>query len=466
VALIPVIMAGGSGSRLWPISRSQHPKQFVSMISEKTLFQETLERIKGLNHGRPIVVCGSDHRFFVAEQLAQINIDAKIILEPVARNTAPAIALAALESDPEDTLLVLSADHFIEDPESFGTSIAGAVKMANQSNRIVIFGVVPSSPHTGYGYIKAGDPVGKDSFTVSKFVEKPELTIAKEYLAAKNFYWNSGIFVFGVKTYLDELECFAPAILKACIDSSKAAIVDCDFIRIPEPIFKESPGDSIDYAVMEHTKKATMVELKCAWSDLGSWDSVADASLKDECGNVLIESCISIDSENCLVRASDQKLVALIGMDNIVVIDTVDALLVAKKTRLQEIKNIVNALGEHNPVTQQHRKVFRPWGWYDSVDQDNGFQVKRIHVNPGAKLSLQKHHHRAEHWIVVRGTAEVTCDGKIITLEVNQSTYIPLGGIHRLANTTEEPLEIIEVQSGSYLGEDDIVRFEDDYSRD
>ncbi|AOS95917.1 Mannose-1-phosphate guanylyltransferase 1 [Microbulbifer aggregans] len=470
--ILPVIMAGGSGSRLWPLSRQLYPKQFLSLCGDQTMLQQTCSRLAGLQHLPPLLVCGEEHRFTVAEQLrvAQQN-HSGIILEPAGRNTAPAVALAALHSlasgEGDPLLLVLAADHVIRDAAAFRQAVVEASNFAEEG-ALVTFGIVPTEPETGYGYIHRGAQRSSGShsaFTVDRFVEKPDRATAEKYLQSQEYLWNSGMFLFRASRYIEELGRHRPDILSACERALAGASLDVDFIRPEQNAFLECPEDSIDYAVMEKTHDAVVIPLDCGWSDLGSWSALWEISDKDAHGNTASGDVILHDSRNCYVQ-SDSKLIALIGLDNLVVVESDDAIMVAAKHRVQEVKKIVELLkAENRPEAMVHRKVYRPWGFYDSVDAGERFQVKRIVVNPGAQLSLQMHHHRAEHWVVVSGTARVTCGDKQMLLSENQSTYIPLGIKHRLENPGTIPLELIEVQSGSYLGEDDIVRFEDRYSR-
>lgn len=464
--MIPVILSGGSGTRLWPHSRKYFPKQFLSFISEQSLFQETLQRLEGLNAEAPLVICNEAHRFIVAEQLRQNGIQAQgILLEPVGRNTAPAVALAALQTaaqNPDAILLVLPADHVIQNLSAFHQALTIAQQQA-ETDKLVTFGIVPTAPETGFGYIQAGgDGL---AYTVQRFVEKPDRDTATEYLASGEYYWNSGMFMFKASRYLEELAKFRPDILNACQQALKHTSTDMDFVRLDTEAFTACPADSIDYAVMEKTADAVVVPLDAGWSDVGSWSAIWEVSTKDEAGNRCHGDVLTEDTRNSLLF-SESRLLATVGIENMVVVETRDAVLVAHKDRVQDVKAIVQRLETQNRGEKDwHRIVYRPWGCYDSVDAGERFQVKRITVKPGATLSLQKHHHRAEHWIVVRGTAEVTCDDKTFLLSENQSTYIPLGSTHRLTNPGKMPLEMIEVQSGSYLGEDDIVRFDDQYGR-
>ncbi|MBZ2163148.1 mannose-1-phosphate guanylyltransferase/mannose-6-phosphate isomerase [Alteromonas stellipolaris] len=463
----PVILAGGTGSRLWPKSRAALPKQFLSLTSANTMLQDTVTRLGNSPTESPVVICNEAHRFLVAEQLRQKNIKhGGILLEPVGRNTAPAIALAAIHSlnaGEDPTLLVLAADHLIQDNEAFQTAIEKAEKLAN-TGKLVTFGIVPTQPHTGYGYIKSGNPL-ELGYQVEKFVEKPELALAKEYVASGNYYWNSGMFMFKASRYLEELEKYCPEILEVCKQAIETESRDLDFIRIDESIFSNCKDDSIDYAVMERTTSAAMVPLNAGWSDVGSWTSLWETSEKDESGNATIGDAILENTKNSYVNA-EQRLVAVIGLDDVIVVETKDAVMVAHKDDAQSIKNVVTKLkSDKRPEFEFHREVYRPWGSYDSIDNGSRFQVKRITVKPGEKLSVQMHHHRAEHWIVVSGSANVTIDETTKLVTENESVYIPIGSVHALENPGKIPLELIEVQSGAYLGEDDIVRFSDRYGR-
>ena len=467
--IIPVIMAGGVGSRLWPLSRESYPKQFISFeAGGSSLFQESLQRLSGLEGvGKPIVVCNQEHRFLVAEQLRQIGIDeAVIVLEPVGRNTAPAVTLAALEANKRGenpNLLVLAADHSIPDVSSFHTALNKA-RLQAESACLVTFGIVPQGPETGYGYIRRGDAMG-EVFSVDGFAEKPDKSTAESYLATGRYYWNSGMFMFSAETYLKELALFAPEILKVCKRAHSACADDLDFKRIPEDIFATCPSDSIDYAVMEHTKAAVVVPLDAGWNDLGAWEALWEQAKQDENGNVLRGDVIASQVSNTLVH-SESRLVSVIGIDDAVIVETADAVLVSTKSKAQDVKEIVGRLKAlKRSEADTHTLIHRPWGSYESLAEADGFQVKRIIVKSHASLSLQSHQHRAEHWIVVQGIAQVTCGEKVFPLKTNESTYIPVGAKHRLKNQSEDIVVLIEVQSGSYLGEDDIVRFEDIYGR-
>ncbi len=466
--LYPLILSGGSGTRLWPLSRKHYPKQFLPLDGEGSLFQATLDRVSGLPDLKSIlVVCNQEHRFMVAEQLdAGPCADTRILLEPVGRNTAPAAAvgaLCALAHDPDAVLLVLPADHVIRNVEGFHAAVAKAAD-AVEAGKLVTFGTVPTHPETGYGYIKAARTEA-DARPVEEFVEKPDLARAKAYVDSGDYFWNSGMFLFRASAYLDELEVWEPDMLAACREALDQAKHDLDFIRLDTEVFSRSPSNSIDYAVMERTARAVVVPIDVGWSDVGSWRALQDIGEPDEQGNVVVGDVLTDGSRNCYLRA-ESRLLATVGLDNHVVVETPDAVLVAARDRAQDVKNMVERLKLHGrQECDFHRRVLRPWGAYEGIANAERFQVKRIVVKPGEKLSLQMHHHRAEHWIVVCGTAKVTCGDKSFLLSEDQSTYIPLGTVHRLENPGVIPLELIEVQTGSYLGEDDIVRFEDSYGR-
>lgn len=468
--LIPVILSGGSGTRLWPLSRKNLPKQFLPLAGDTSLFQQTVSRAQALpDAASPIVVCSEDHRFLVAEQLQMLGVsDASILLEPVARNTAPAIALAALQGlarDPDAILLVLPADHLIGDTDSFGDAVRTALPLAEEG-WLATFGIRPEAPETGFGYIKRGKPLHDTGYQVEAFVEKPDRATAEAYLKTGAYDWNSGMFLFRASRLLEELAQQAPAIHAGVVGAFESAHTDLDFVRIDKDAFSQIPEDSIDYAVMEKTTRAAVVPVSCKWSDIGSWEALWATSEHDTDGNRLQGDVLALDSSNSYARSSHRRLVALLGVENLIVVDTPDAVLVAARSHAQDVKKLVDQLkAAGRPEHMFHRKVYRPWGSYDSIDMGERFQVKRIMVKVGASLSLQKHHHRAEHWIVVSGTAEVTRDEEVFMLSENQSTYLPLGSVHRLRNLGKVPLELIEVQSGSYLGEDDIVRLEDVYGR-
>ena len=470
--LIPVVMAGGSGTRLWPLSRGLYPKQFLTLQGQHTMLQNTLLRLSDLSCESPLVISNEAHRFLVAEQLREIELlSHNIILEPVGRNTAPAIALAALQAKSEYSdplLLVLAADHVIRNENAFCEAVSHAISYARQG-KLVTFGIVPTAPETGYGYIRRGESVRSNdnamAYDVAEFVEKPDLTTAERYLATGKYYWNSGMFLFNANRYLEELKQFRPDILAACEQAMANLSSDLDFIRVDESTFKACPDDSIDYAVMEKTADAVVVPMDAGWSDVGSWSSLWDISKKDSEGNIHQGDVLSHNSLNNYVFA-ESSLVTTVGVDNLVVVQTKDAVLVAARDQVQDVKKIVEQIkaagrSEHHV----HREVYRPWGKYDSIDQGERYQVKRLSIKPGEQLSLQMHHHRAEHWVVVQGTAKVTCGDKSLLLSENQSFYIPLGMKHSLENPGKIPLEVIEIRSGSYLAEDDIERFWDKYGR-
>jgi mannose-1-phosphate guanylyltransferase / mannose-6-phosphate isomerase len=474
--LTPVILSGGAGTRLWPLSRELYPKQLLALTGERTMLQQTALRLSGLAAAAPVVVCNEAHRFLVAEQLRQLRMDTRaVVLEPFGRNTAPAIALAALAAlkmssaeegadDPE--LLVLPADHVIRDVPAFQKAVRIALA-AVQQGKLVTFGIVPSSAETGYGYIQRGqeNTSGAGVYQITRFVEKPSVERAQQFLQSGDYLWNSGMFMFRAGRYLQELERFAPQIARVCRAAFDGAKSDLDFMRIDPKSFENCPSDSIDYAVMEKTSDAVVVPLDAGWSDVGSWSALHEASETDGHGNVSRGDVISEDSNGCYLYA-ESRLVATVGLTDHVVVETKDAVLVAPKNRVQDVKKLVTRLKEAGRYEHSlHREVFRPWGSYDSIENGERFQVKRLKVKPGATLSLQMHHHRAEHWIVVSGTARITRGEEVFLLEENHSTYIPIGVKHRIENPGMIPLHIIEVQSGSYLGEDDIVRFDDRYGR-
>jgi mannose-1-phosphate guanylyltransferase / mannose-6-phosphate isomerase len=467
--IIPVILSGGSGTRLWPLSRKQYPKQYIPLVGDNTMLQETILRLNGLdNLTDPIIVCNADHRFLVAEQCQQIGVkNPTILLEPVGRNTAPAIAAAALQSlkDSEDSiLLVLSADHVIQGVDAFHKAINIANQQA-QSGRLATFGIVPTDANTGYGYIKSSKNNTDGAYKVEEFVEKPDLKTAQTYLEQGNYLWNSGMFMFQARSFIDELTIHAPNIVTSINNAVNTATQDLDFIRLDKQAFESSPSDSIDYALMEKSNNVVVVPLDAGWSDVGSWSALYDIGAKDSSGNVLKGDVTAQDTTNTYIYAS-HHMVTTVGVDNLVVIDTPDATFIASQDKAHEVKSIVESLQKKGrEEAHSNRKVYRPWGWYDSIESGEHFQVKRLHVKPGAKLSLQMHHKRAEHWVVVCGTATVTNGEQTFSLEKGESTYIPLGVTHGLENKTNKTLEIIEVQSGTYLGEDDIIRFEDIYGR-
>ncbi|MBK16603.1 MAG: mannose-1-phosphate guanylyltransferase/mannose-6-phosphate isomerase [Prochlorococcus sp. SP3034] len=473
-SIIPVILCGGSGTRLWPLSRKSFPKQFLSINSKsnRSLLQETQERIKTLNNiKKPIIICNEEHRFIVAEQMREIDIKPNtIFLEPFGRNTAAAITLAGLKSlelEDDPNLLILSSDHKIEDVEKF-IEVINSGLIYSSKGKLVTFGIIPSLPETGYGYIKSKEPLiegsGKGS-DIEKFIEKPNLDLANKLISDKRYTWNSGMFLFKAKTILKEIDRFSPDILKFCKESMEDNLVDLDFQRLKKNAFYNCPDISIDIAVMEKTKIGIVLPLKAGWTDIGSWNSVWRISKKNADGNVIEGNILAKETKDCYLR-SEKRLIAAIGIKDLIIVETSDAILVADKNQSQEVKNIVNLLKEKNiPEGLEHKKIYRPWGFYESIVDDSRWQVKLINVKPGEKLSLQRHHHRSEHWIVVSGTAKVEINEKEINLHENQSSYIPIGSKHRLSNPGKIPLKLIEVQSGSYLGEDDIERFEDNYGR-
>ncbi|EOU9877659.1 mannose-1-phosphate guanylyltransferase/mannose-6-phosphate isomerase [Escherichia coli] len=469
--LLPVIMAGGTGSRLWPMSRELHPKQFLRLYGQRSMLQETVLRLDDVDAREPVVICNQEHRFLVAEQLRQINkLSHNILLEPVGRNTAPAIALAtlsAIENGDDPILLVLAADHIINNKLAFHQAIKSAFKFALQG-RLVTFGIVPTGPETGYGYIHRGQEETLDeqiAYQVSRFVEKPNKETAESYIASGEYYWNSGMFMFRAKKYLEELEKFRPDILDAC----KAAIQGCEesdeFIKVDRDLFIACPDESVDYAVMEKTTDAVVVGLDADWSDVGSWSALWEVSPKDDKGNVLTGDTFLHNANNCYIN-TDEKLIAAIGVDDLVIINTKDAVLVVNKDQVQDVKKVVEYLkANHRSEYKRHREIYRPWGRCDVVVQTERFNVNRITVKPGAAFSMQMHHHRTEHWVILSGTGEVTIKDQKFLLTENQSTFIPIGAQHRLENPGKIPLELLEIQSGSYLGDDDIIRIKDQYGR-
>lgn len=464
--IYPAIMCGGSGTRLWPLSRRLLPKQFIALVNQTSMLQDTLARLPK-NCQQPIFICNEAHRFTVAEQINAIDNTGNILLEPQGKNTAPAVALAAFKAMAEDDdpiLLVLAADHVIQDQQAFHHAVARAQEAA-ESGKLVTFGIVPSKPETGYGYIKHS-AIKNGIADVDTFVEKPDLATAQAYLESGQYLWNSGMFMFKASRYLAELKTYRPKIYQACQAAMAHCDTDLDFTRPNKSAFEQCPDESIDYAVMEHTEQAVVVPLDAGWSDVGSYSALWEVSEQDPNGNVCKGDVQTYNTSNSYLH-SDNKLIATIGVDNLVVIDTSDAVLVAEKSQVQQVKHIVDELKlAKRSEVDHHRQVYRPWGSYDSIDTGSRFQVKRIVVKPGAKLSVQMHHHRAEHWIVVSGTAKVTINDESFLMTENESTYIPIGAVHALENPGKLPLEMIEVQSGSYLGEDDIIRFEDRYGRE
>jgi mannose-1-phosphate guanylyltransferase/mannose-6-phosphate isomerase len=470
--IVPVILSGGSGTRLWPLSRSLYPKQLLPLVSDKTMLQDTVLRVRDRERfAPPVIVCNDEHRFIIEEQLGQIGAkDAAIVIEPVGRNTAPAVAAAAIliaKRNPDALLLVMPSDHTIEDVDAFMAAVDIAARAAEKNGSLVTFGINPTRPETGYGYIEIGAEMAglEGCHAVKRFVEKPDAVKAQAFLEAGNYAWNSGLFLFSARTYLSELQGFNPEMVQACRAACDHSRTDLGFLRLEEKSFAACPSDSIDYAVMERTKKAAVVPVSMGWSDVGSWSSLWELSEKTLEGNVTVGDVIAIGTENSYLR-SDGPALATVGLKDVVLVATRDAVLAVSKEAAQDVKAMVDRLkelGRNEHIA--HVEVFRPWGSYQTTDSGNRFQVKRLVVKPGQKLSLQKHHHRAEHWIVVQGTAIVTRDDQVTTLYENESTYIPMGVVHRLENPGKVPLHIIEVQSGGYLGEDDIVRFEDTYGR-
>ena len=467
--LIPVLLCGGSGTRLWPLSRTHYPKQFIPLVGETSLLAQTLERVSGVSSGAaPLVVCNENHRFMTAAVLEQCQQTASaILLEPEGRNTAPAIAVAALEAlaiGDDPVLLVLAADHVITDVAAFERSVLLA-ESAAMRDQLVTFGITPSRPETGYGYIRAGEMVGDEIFEVASFVEKPSLETATDYVESGEYYWNSGMFLFRARRYLDELEAVRPKMLVAARAAHAKALRDGVFVHLDAEAFGNCPNESVDYAVMEEAKQTAIVTLHAGWSDIGSWSALHEATALDEQGNAVRGDVMLMDTENSYVYA-DHGLVTTVGIKGLVVVSTPDALLVASRDRVQDVRKLVERLSDEERTEQAHHtKVYRPWGHYEAIDQGDGYQVKRLVVDAGKRISLQRHQHRSEHWVVVRGSARVTLETTTFDLATNESTYIAAGAIHRLENAGFQPLEVIEVQTGTYLGEDDIERFEDDFNR-
>ena len=467
--LIPVLLCGGSGTRLWPLSRTHYPKQFIPLVGETSLLAHTLERVSGVSSGAaPLVVCNENHRFMTAAVLEQCQQTASaILLEPEGRNTAPAIAVAALEAlaiGDDPVLLVLAADHVITDVAAFERSVLLA-ESAAMRGQLVTFGITPSRPETGYGYIRAGEVVGDGIFEVASFVEKPSLETATDYVESGEYYWNSGMFLFRARRYLDELEAVRPNMLVAARAAHAKAVRDGVFVHLDGEAFGNCPNESVDYAVMEEAKQTAMVTLNAGWSDIGSWSALHEATALDEQGNAVRGDVMLMDTENSYVYA-DHGLVTTVGIKGLVVVSTPDAVLVASRDRVQDVRELVQRLSDEERTEQAHHtKVYRPWGHYEGIDQGDGYQVKRLVVDAGKRISLQRHQHRSEHWVVVRGSARVTLETTTFDLATNESTYIAAGAIHRLENAGFQPLEVIEVQTGTYLGEDDIERFEDDFNR-
>ncbi|ROR07721.1 mannose-1-phosphate guanylyltransferase/mannose-6-phosphate isomerase [Erwinia sp. JUb26] len=466
--ILPVIMAGGTGSRLWPMSRELYPKQFLRLNGDNSMLQETVVRLTGLDTFSPMLICNEQHRFLAAEQLRQIgHLSNNIILEPVGRNTAPAIALAALSAtaNGEDPLLlVLAADHLIADIHAFHHAVNTAIPLAEQG-KLVTFGIVPTGPETGYGYIQRGDSFGNTAFGVERFVEKPDIKTAQQYLESGEYYWNSGMFLFSAKRYLQELSVFRPDILEACQHAIAEVKIDAvqDFIRVNRDAFSTCPDESVDYAVMEKTNDAVVIPLDAGWNDVGSWSALWEVNAQDSNGNALTGDVFIHNTSNCYIN-TDDTLVAAIGVENLVIVNTKDALLVIDKSQVQDVKRVVEYLKKNNRREYKlHRESYRPWGRQDKVVDTPRYQINRVTVKPGGKFSLQKHLHRAEHWVVLSGTAEVTLEDKTYLLTENQSTFIPIGSVHMLENPGKIPLELLEISSGSYLGEDDIIRLKDHY---
>ncbi|WP_159870265.1 MULTISPECIES: mannose-1-phosphate guanylyltransferase/mannose-6-phosphate isomerase [unclassified Raoultella] len=466
--IVPVIMAGGTGSRLWPMSRELYPKQFLRLNGDQSMLQDTVSRLDGLNVSAPMLICNEQHRFLAAEQLRQIDrLSNNIILEPVGRNTAPAIALAALSviaNGQNPLMLVLAADHVIENTQAFHQAIHAATPLAEQG-KLVTFGIVAAGPETGYGYIQRGDSFGESAFNVRRFVEKPDLATAEEYLASGEYYWNSGMFLFSAERYLQELTAFRPDILEACQKAMSGVEIDSvqDFIRVDLEAFSNCPDESVDYAVMEKTSDAVVIPLDAGWNDVGSWSALWEVNEQDSNGNALTGDIFTHKTSNCYIN-TDDTLVAAIGVENLVIVNTKDAVLVIDKSQVQDVKKVVEFLKTNNRREYRlHRESYRPWGRQDKVVDTQRYQINRVTVKPGGKFSLQKHLHRAEHWVVLAGTAEVTLEDKTYLLTENQSTFIPIGSVHMLENPGKIPLELLEISSGSYLGEDDIIRLKDHY---
>ena len=470
--LYPVILSGGSGSRLWPLSRAHYPKQLLPLSGENTMLQDTALRVSdSARYHDPLVIANNEHRFIVAEQLQQAGVSPRaIVLEPLGRNTAPAVTIAALilqREDPDATMVLLPSDHVVGDHAAFAAAADRAAHAAS-GGQLVTFGITPRHPETGYGYIRQGAALAfhDGAFSVSAFVEKPDLPTAEGYLQSGDYLWNSGMFVLPAQVYIDEIERLAPEILTQCRLALEKSFRDLDFVRLDEPAFAACPSDSIDYAVMEHTDKAAVVPADMGWNDVGAWPALWDIAEKDGDGNVCGGDVLLRSVSNCYIRAEDDRLIAAIGLEDMIVVSTDDALMISPKARAGEVKDLVDSLKSANRSEAVHnRRVYRPWGNYKDIDEAERFRVKRIIVKPGGILSLQKHKHRSEHWVVVKGTATVTCGEEETTLRENQSVYIPKGVVHRLANKESEPLHIIEVQVGSYVGEDDIIRIEDTYGR-
>lgn len=466
--IFPLVLCGGSGTRLWPLSRSSYPKQFVQFEQNRTLFKDTIRRAKKIkNSSDPIIVCNEDHRFYAKANLLECSIRGKFIIEPVPKNTAPAVALGAMlveQIDPNSVLVVMPSDHTILEEDRFIDLLNKAIKLA-EKGFLVTLGITPTYPSTGFGYIELGNSINDDGYTIKQFVEKPSVQIAEKMVRSPKFLWNSGIFVFKASTYLSELKKFDQDIFNSCKKTWSNHSVENDFFTLDKDTFNSCPANSIDFALMEHTKKGAVVPLPIKWNDLGSWNAFYDIGVKDENNNVKKGDVLTLDTHNSYIQSTG-RLVSTIGLENVAIVETKDSVFVSPLSRVQEAKKIVEQLKKENRKEAiQHPLVYRPWGSYERLAQGERFQVKRIIVQPGEQLSLQLHYHRAEHWIVVQGTAEVLVDGKKGLLTENESTFIPVGSTHRLKNPGKVPLVVIEVQSGSYLEEDDIVRFEDDYKR-
>ncbi len=469
--ITPIILSGGNGTRLWPLSRAYHPKQYLALTNNKTLLQETVLRVTAKQFNQPMIICNNEHRFLAAEQLQTINvIPSHIVLETEAKNTAPAVLIASLlQEDPEQLLLVLPADHIIKNLDAFYKAIEIASHTAKQG-KIITFGIKPEYPETRYGYIERGDKLTDNQdnqflYTVTRFVEKPDLNTAKQFFDSGNYFWNSGIFLFKAKTMLEEFECLQPALLLSCKNTINKAKQDLDFLRLDSSLIDSSTTNSIDYAIMEHTKHAAVLPVDLKWSDLGSWDALWEISNKDLKGNVIIGDVITKEVTDSYIHTEDQ-LISIIGLNNIVAVATKDAILISSKEQLNQIKDLIKELKINNRVElDKHKRVYRPWGYYQTIDLEERFQVKKLMIKPGAKISAQIHYHRSEHWVIVEGTAKITKGEEIIMLHENESIYLPIGIVHRVENPGKIPLHLIEVQSGSYLGEDDIVRIEDIYGR-
>ena len=467
--ITPVILSGGGGTRLWPLSRAAFPKQLLALGGGRSLLQETLLRVAAPDFAAPLIICNDEYRFLVAQQLQDLGVEGHLILEPAGRNTAPAAAVAALHigrADPEALLLILPSDHTIADVAGFHAMVAAGARAA-AAGWLVTFGVTPDRAETGYGYVKRSEPLGEapGCFRVERFVEKPDAETAAAYLASGDFAWNSGMFLVSARALLEETTRLEPAIVAACETALAAARQDLDFLRLDAEAFAKSPSISLDHAVMEKTARAAVVPVDIGWSDVGSWDALWRISRTDGDGNTLVGDVVSLDSHGSYLH-SEKHLLAALGVKDLAVVATTDAVMVCPRERAQEVRDLVALLGRaERPEAAHHRRVYRPWGSYESIDMGDGFQVKRLILLPGASISLQRHRHRSEHWVVVRGTAEVTRDEDTFLLQANESSYIPVGAVHRLRNPGEEALHIIEVQCGDYLGEDDIERFEDIYGR-